>query len=122
MKDLLKVLFIFLIVLILWFLWGLIINFLFNTPHGKEFPQLKERFGTIMWHSNDKDGIYLGSFNDPNAVDHIYCYYPKGIAQSKIILKRQDNGDCSDWYGQVIFREGSWVSEAQKYDGLQGDF
>ena len=120
MKDLLKVFLIFLAILILWFLWGKLIYFLFVGLGNRfsEIPILKERFGTIMWHSNDKDGIYLGSFNNPNTVDHIYCYYPKASTNSKILIKRQDNGDCSDWYGSVIFREGSWVSEIQKYDGL----
>ena len=118
MKDLLKVLLIFLIVLIFWFLWGKLIYFLFVDLGNRfsEAPMLKERFGTIMWHSNDKDGIYLGSFNDPNAIDHIYCYYPKASAKTNLIIKRQDNGDCSNWYGQTVFREASWVSEREKYD------
>lgn len=84
-----------------------------------EFPVLKERLGTILFHSNDKDGIFEGSLNSPDAVEHNYCFYPKGSTTyknkgSEYIIKREDNGDCSGWFGQVTFVEGSWVSEREK--------
>lgn len=94
--------------------WFLMVKALF-LPEPIEYPTLRERFGTIMWHSSDKDGVFQGSYNDPNAVDHTYCYYPKPETNSNLIIKRVDSGDCSNWYGQVIFREGSWISEKEKY-------
>ena len=80
-----------------------------------EYPHLKERLGTILWHSSDKDGVYQGSYNDPYAVDHNYCYYPKPEAETTLVIKRVDSGDCSQWYGQIIIREGDWVSEQEKF-------
>lgn len=80
-----------------------------------EFPALRVRLGTMMSHSSDGLGRYAGAVDDPNGVDHTYCYYPKAPTQSKVLIKRQDNGDCSDWYEKVIFREGWWVSEREKY-------
>ena len=96
--------------------WGWLINYLFATPHLPDYPFLRERFGTIMWHSSDANGEFLGGYKDPQAIDHIYCYYPKGQAQSKIIIKRVDNmDDCRDWDGAVVFREAEWASEREKY-------
>lgn len=92
--------------------------FIKSTPPD-EFPILRARFGTVMWHSSNANGEFLGAFKDPNAVDHTYCYYPKGgtMYQNKggeYIIKRQDDNDCSGWHGQVTFREGAWVSEREK--------
>ena len=85
----------FLIALIVTIIIFLLFKFSFSFP---DYPMLRERFGTILHHSSDKDGVYMGSYNDPTAVDHIYCYYPKAAANSKLLIKRQDNGDCNDWY------------------------
>lgn len=65
---------------------------------------LRTRLGTILHHSSDE-----------GEVAHIYCYYPKAATGSKIILKRQDSGDCSNWFGQIILYEGWWVSEKEKF-------
>ncbi|MDO8576731.1 MAG: hypothetical protein Q7R82_00125 [Candidatus Daviesbacteria bacterium] len=89
------------------------ISFIKKYP-TQEFPSLRVGLGTMMSHSSDRLGRYAGAIDDPNGVDHTYCYYPKASAQSKVLIKRQDNGDCSDWYGKVIFREGWWVSEREK--------
>lgn len=71
-------------------------------------PELRARLGTILWHSSGIDGP-----------PHIYCYYPKGSTQyqnksGEYIIKREDSGDCSGWYGKAVFNEGSWVSEKEK--------
>ncbi len=84
-----------------------------------ESPQLRARLGTILWHSSDKNGKTGGAVSDPNAVAHTYCYYPKGDTtypnkSGEFIIKREDKADCSGWYGQAIFHEGSWVSEREK--------
>lgn len=83
---------------------------------GMDLPFLRERFGTVMWHSSDKEGVYLGSYQDPNAQDHVYCYYPTEAAQSALMIKKVEKiTDCQNWLGIAIFREGSWVSEREKY-------
>ena len=84
-----------------------------------EFPYLRVRFGTIMWHSADAKGIPSAAFYDPNAASHTYCYYPKGETSyenksGEYIIKREDDGNCEGWLGQAIFYEGSWVSEREK--------
>lgn len=76
-----------------------------------EFPYLRGRLGTIMWHSSNSSG-YSGEF-------HTYCYYPKAETNyenkgGEYLIKRQDSGNCEGWYGKVIFYEGSWVSEREK--------
>lgn len=85
----------------------------------EEYPQLRARFGTILSHSSDRNGRAGEAMYDPNSVPHNYCYYPKGATQysnmgGEYIIKREDSGDCKGWYGQVIFYEGSWVSEREK--------
>lgn len=85
----------------------------------EDTPELRARFGTIMWHSSDRNGRTGEAVADPGAVTHIYCYYPKGSTQypgksGEYIIKREDSGDCTGWYGQAIFYEGSWVSEREK--------
>ncbi|MDO8498405.1 MAG: hypothetical protein Q7S44_01330, partial [bacterium] len=82
----------------------IIITFLFTTPIEPEYPMLRARFGTIMHHSSDG----LGEA-------HIYCYYPKAEAETQLIIRRQDDGDCSKWYGQTVFYEGPHLSEREKY-------
>lgn len=102
------------IVLFIFFIfWGKFIHLIFNLG-SSDYPRLRERFGTVLWHSSDKDGIFLGSYNDPKAIDHNYCYYPKN-GSSKLIIQRIDSDDCSNWYGQVILKEAEWVSEREKY-------
>lgn len=96
-------------------LWVIIITFLSAPPSEPDYPMLRARFGTIMHHSSDGLGKVGGAINDPNAVAHTYCYYPKAEAESKLIIKRQDDGDCSKWYGQIVFYESSYVSEREKY-------
>ena len=117
MPIILKVIIIMIVVFLFMFFWSKLIITLLSFGEEVDKPYLRERFGTIMWHSSDKDGIYLGSYNDPDAVDHIYCYNPKAEAHSKIYLKLAKSWeDCSNWYGAVIFREGAWVREREKYD------
>lgn len=85
-------------------LWAEIVIFLYADPIEPDYPMLRARFGTIMHHSSDSLGVA-----------HTYCYYPKAEAKSNLIIKRQDNDDCSQWYGQIVFYEGSYVSEREKY-------
>lgn len=80
-----------------------------------ESPELRARLGTVLWHSSDQNGIYQAAYHDNQAVDHTYCYYPKSTAVSHLMLVRKDNGDCSDYLGEVIIRESPWVSEREKY-------
>lgn len=96
-------------------LWGKLISWglSFGTP---DYPYLRARFGTVLWHSSDSNGKFLGAYNDPTAVDHYYCYYPKTEAKSNIELKQVNNiGDCKDWYGAIAVREAGWTSEKEKY-------
>lgn len=86
-------------------LWVMVITFLIALPSESDYPMLRARFGTIMHHSSD--GLREEA--------HTYCYYPKAEADSKLIIKRQDDGDCSKWYGQIVFTEGRYVSEREKY-------
>lgn len=84
-----------------------------------EFPALRVRWGTMMHHSSDGQGRYAGAVDDPKAVAHIYCYWPKGGIQypnrgGEYIIKRQDDGNCEGWYGKAIIYEGWWVSEREK--------
>ena len=81
---------------------------------NQEFPVLRNRIGTILWHSGD-------NFNkNPGHEDHIYCFYPSSQASypnrgGEYIIKRvQSFGDCQGWHGSVIFNEGWWVSEREK--------
>lgn len=89
----------------------LLINF---THQGKPALTLRERFGTIMWHSSD---LYPGT--ELKRKNHLYCYYPGNQAKEKtygeyIIKKAQDLKDCQGWYGMVIFEEENWVTEKEK--------
>lgn len=76
--------------------------------------ELRNRFGTVLSHSSDQNGVYQAAYQDPKAVDHVYCYYPKGTADSSLILVRKDDGNCSKYLGEAIIRESSWVSEVEK--------
>lgn len=87
-------------------LWLVIVIFLFTIPaETPDYPMLRAGFGTIMHHSSD----------DLGGAVHTYCYYPKAEANSKLVIKRQDDSDCSQWYGEILFYEGSYVSEREKY-------
>ncbi len=101
--------------IIFYALWVIMITFLIAPPSEPEYPMFRARFGTIMHHSSDRLGKVGGAINDPNAVAHTYCYYPKAKAESKLLIKRQGDGDCSKWYGQITFYEDSYVSEKEKY-------
>ena len=86
-----------------------------------EFPLLRARLGTIIYHSSDANGVYEGALNDPNAVWHTYCYYPKGSTQyenksGEYLIKRADSfWECNEgWYGSFMAKEGWWVSEKEK--------
>lgn len=93
----------------------LLIEFLvFSFELDSDSPKLRDRLGTVLSHSSDQNGVYQSAYQDPKAVDHIYCYYPKGTADSNLILVRKDDGDCSNYLGAVIIRESSWVSEEEK--------
>lgn len=84
---------------------GLILLF---SGSGSQYPEVRERFGTIIWHSDDNT-------SPKETAMHIYCYYPKEAANTDLIIKRADSGDCSNWYGKAILSEGAWVSEREKY-------
>lgn len=93
--------------------------FIYKSDVVGDSPQLRARFGTILSHSSDSNGKAGEAIHDPNAKAHTYCYYPKGSTQysgksGEYIIKREDNGQCSGWYGAIIFYEGSWVSEKEK--------
>ena len=96
-----------LIFLVFWYYLSYLIFFHKDLSVG-DSPELRARLGTILSHSSDRNGL-----------SHTYCYYPKGSTQysnkgGEYIIKREDNGDCSGWYGKVIFNEGGWVSEREK--------
>lgn len=83
-------------------------QFFYKTP-SEEFPRLRHRLGTILYHS-DTEGSSL----------HYYCYYPKSTAMlnqrsGEYLIKRVNSyGDCKDWYGVSLYKEGAWVSEIEK--------
>lgn len=84
-------------------------NFIEKDFSNQDSPQLRARFGTVMWHSSGQGGE-----------EHLYCYYPKGTATytdkgGEYILKRVEKlNDCSNWFGMATFNEGAWVSEREK--------
>ncbi len=82
-------------------LWYYICYISFIEPHGEADNSLKERLGTILWHSSDYGGE-----------EHVYCYYPK---KGNVIIKRvQKIDECGDFLGIAIFYEGSLVTEKDK--------
>lgn len=105
--------------LIFYIFWVKFIIFIFM-PGGSEYPSLRNRLGTIMWHSADRNGRTDEAMYDPKAETHVYCYYPKSNVvftnkEGRYLIKRIDNIDaCKDWFGISIFYEGSWVSEREK--------
>ncbi len=110
-----------LLVIVFIFAWYFLAYQLFILKDDEvgDSPQLRARFGTILWHSSDRNGKTYDAMNDPNSEAHTYCYYPKSSTtysnkSGEYIIKRQDDGDCSGWYGEAIFHEGSWVSELEK--------
>lgn len=91
------------------------LNFRNHKPEN-ESNVLNHRFGTIMWHSSDKNGIFQGNVDGQS---HVYCYYPTKNAghesKGEYIIKRVNHLDeCRDWLGTVIFKEDAWVSEREK--------
>lgn len=92
------------------------LNFILKKPIS-EFPELRARFGTVMWHSEDSNGILDASI-DPEL--HTYCYYPSSgvsypLKGGEYILKRVKNyQSCNGWYGIVELKESYWVSEREK--------
>jgi len=100
--------------MLFYFLWVNVVTFLYDIPIEPDYPMLRARLGTIMHHSSDGLKEVKGAAKDSNVIAHTYCYYPKAGAKSKLIIKRQDDG-CSEWYGQVVFYEASYVSEREKY-------
>lgn len=94
---------------------------MYEPPGPVEFPTLRARLGTIIYHSSDANGVYEGAFNDPNAEEHTYCYYPKGSTQyaqkgGEYIIKRVNSfWECNEgWYGSFTAREGWWITEKEK--------
>lgn len=96
-----------LIILIL-IIWPITTYMLFLTPTHK-FPALTDRFGNLMWQSAKRSN--LGTL-----VTHNYCYYPKNPnnLNTPNLFLRQDSGDCSNFYGQVLLEERDWQSEKDK--------
>ncbi len=110
-----------LLLIIFLFSWYYLSSLIFfhKNLEAEDSPQLRARLGTILSHSADRNGRSGEAMLDPNAQSHTYCYYPKGATQysnksGEYIIKREDGGDCSGWYGMAIFHEGSWVSEREK--------
>lgn len=91
-----------------------LVSKLFNFSPSEEYPMLRTRLGTILHHSSDQNGVYLGAFRDPKAVDHIYCYYPKSN-DNQLIQRANNLSECQNFAGTVIIHEPSWVSEYQKF-------
>lgn len=83
-------------------------NLVYKAPI-EEFPSLRDRLGTILWHSTG---------TEKNA--HVYCYYPTSKENYKnkggeYIIKRADSiNDCEGWLGAALFNEPKWVSEREK--------
>lgn len=98
----------FFLFLIVWY-YLCFTNFIEKDFTNQDSPQLRARFGTILWHSSDKGGE-----------EHLYCYYPKGVAAypnkgGEYIIKRVEKmEDCKNWFGMATFNEGAWVSEREK--------
>lgn len=99
--------------LICFYLWIGFVSFILKS--GPESRVLRARLGTVLWHSSDENGVYRAAYQNLEAVDHTYCYYPKGAAASHVMLMRKDDGDCSNYMGEAIIRESAWVSEREKY-------
>lgn len=74
-----------------------------SSESSKETIQLKDRFGTTIWHTSDKGGD-----------EAVYCYYP---AQFKDYVLKKVKGldDCKGWYGIAILNEGKYATEKNKY-------
>ncbi len=106
--------------LILLFLIGYVgaVYLLFQKPKSTdEYPILRSRFGNIMWHSEDADGVFQGNLTGNS---HLYCYYPKAKAlysdkSGEYIIKRAEKiTECDNFYGLVSLQEDYWVSEKEK--------
>lgn len=100
--------------LILFWGWVILITKLLNFAPPEEYPTLRTRLGTVLHHSSDINGVYLGAYKNSAAVDHIYCYYPKGKV-GKVIKQAQKITDCAEFFGTLVIREPGWVSEYQKF-------
>lgn len=96
------------------------LNMFQSKPESQEFPALRERFGTILSHSDaqqKRNQIYVDL---DNKEFHTYCYYPSSATEysnksGEYIIKRVENfDDCQGWHGIAQFREGPWVSEIEK--------
>lgn len=89
--------------------YSLIFSNLIQKNPMEEFPILRDRLGTIMWHS---------SGTDKNT--HLYCYYPSSSEDYKnkggeyIIKRAKSIEDCNNWMGMAVFNEPKWVSEREK--------
>lgn len=104
------------------FLGGLLLYFLvvyFTLIASRpisEYPSLRARIGTILWHSSDRTTSPWLTTQEI----HIYCYYPSGKAEfpnkgGEYLLKRVSVvSDCDNWYGAVFIEEDKWVSEREK--------
>ncbi len=73
------------------------------------YPILRDRLGTILWHSDGASGE-----------EHLYCYYPKRsnfsnlVKEGDLIKKAGSLNDCNGYFGKAVFKEAPWVSELQK--------
>ncbi|QQG43060.1 MAG: hypothetical protein HYW45_02505 [Candidatus Daviesbacteria bacterium] len=101
------------LLLIFWAGWIVLVSQLFNPAPESNYPFLRTRLGTILHHSSDMNGVYLGAYLNPEAQDHIYCYYPKFAGH--LIQRVSQLSDCQNFAGAVIIRESAWVSEDQKF-------
>lgn len=87
------------------------LNFFSKQPL-EEFPSLKDRFGTMMWHTSDNQ-----SFADLKSKQtSVYCYYPKGLKKGDYLLKEVKTiYDCQNYFGTVFFEENPVVTEREKF-------
>ncbi|MBI2012163.1 hypothetical protein HYS91_05340 [Candidatus Daviesbacteria bacterium] len=75
-----------------------------------EQEKAEERLGTVLWHSDNKEGNYS-----------YYCYFPKagyahnGLKQEILVKKVEKLSDCDGWYGIIEGRDGSWLSRSKKF-------
>ncbi|OGE31635.1 hypothetical protein A3C59_01890 [Candidatus Daviesbacteria bacterium RIFCSPHIGHO2_02_FULL_36_13] len=73
------------------------------SSESNEIFQLKDRFGTTIWHTSDKGGD-----------EAIYCYYPAEF-KNYVFKKVGHLDDCENWYGVAVLYEGKYATEINKY-------
>lgn len=94
-----------------WLYFGVIYPATFDMRvENGTFPILRQRIGTILWHSFDGTKV-------EDTAWHTYCLWPDPITAQRdqvYILKRKDQSDCAGFKQKVWLGEGYWVSEREK--------